>query len=95
MGFVRVIDLGDPRLIATSPTTAATVTGPPKCWGIVSATEGDTTSGKMAKIIHSSAIADLIMRFEDQIGDPVSPAPTLPPNLPATNKPQAQSPPSR
>ena len=89
-----VVDSGDPHLIATSPSSAAAVSGPPKCWGIVSATEGDGSGGKTARVIHASYIAALIQQVEAELAPPHS-APTLP--APQTNSspstPQPPSPP--
>jgi len=57
---------GAPRPIAQSTTSLGIAFGKPICWGLLSATDSDTSGGKMARIIHSSHILELINGFEKQ-----------------------------
>lgn len=59
-----VFELGDPRVIASTPTAFAIVTGGTGCWGLISATFSDSTGGKMAKVIPGRYIFEMIMQFE-------------------------------
>src|SRR5262245_42253863 len=62
---------GAPRVIAPSPNSIGIAFGGATCWGLLSRTDNDSSGGKMARIIHSGHIVELITEFET----------TLPPNL--------------
>lgn len=70
---------GDPKVIASSPNNLAIVSGGTGCWGLVSATIGDVTGGKMAKIVPSRYIVEMIKQFEGTVTF-INPVATAPPS---------------
>jgi hypothetical protein len=54
---------GAPRMMF-SPTNIAVVFSRTTCWGLLSRTDGDSTGGKMARVIHSRHLVELITDFE-------------------------------
>jgi len=85
-----VFESGDLRLVPTSPNSAATVSGQPRCWGTITCTDLDSSGGKMARVIPSGYIAEMIVGMEHTIAvltatQPPEPhksvaPPSLPPN---------------
>lgn len=59
-----VFEPGDPRVVATSTNGVGIAFGGTGCWGVVSATLGDVSGGKMARIIPSRYVASMIEEFE-------------------------------
>lgn len=59
-----VFEPGDPRVVATSTNGVGIAFGGTGCWGVVSATLGDVSGGKMARIIPSRYVANMIDEFE-------------------------------
>lgn len=59
-----VFEPGDPRVVATSTNGLGIAFGGTGCWGVVSATLGDVSGGKMARIIPSRYVAGMIEEFE-------------------------------
>jgi len=59
-----VIESGDTRLGTSSGPVLELVGRGAACWGVVSATLGDVSGGKMAKVIPSRYVAQMISQFE-------------------------------
>lgn len=55
-----LIQAGDARVVATSSSSTAVVTGGTKCWGFVFGTYGDETGGKMSRITPAFYAVQLI-----------------------------------
>jgi len=70
-----VFEPGDPRVVATSTNGVGVAYGGTGCWGLVSATLADISGGKMARIIPSQYLVDVIRDFEKNVAFRAADAP--------------------